>query len=264
MTWGRGMGKAEWGTAFLRRLGALREWTSGNGEHGKPATFMSFPIPHLRSLIPLLLLAACSTTPSPDWKVDADSLLEAYGHALFEGNSRLADLDFRKARAEIARTGRLDLAAFAELTRCAYLSAVLEFGACEGYDRLAAQATPAEQAYARFLTGQWTGLDARQLPPQYADLVKAKDDAARAKALGELKDPVSRAIAAGVLLRAAQASPEVIALATRTASDQGWRRPLLAWLQVGMKRAQAAGDQSAQELLRRRIELVESSVPAKP
>jgi len=40
-----------------------------------------------------------------------------------------------------------------------------------------------------------------------------------------------------------------------TASDQGWRRPLLAWLGVQAQRAEAAGDAQEEQRIRRRIAL---------
>jgi hypothetical protein len=61
-------------------------------------------------------------------------------------------------------------------------------------------------------------------------------------------------VAAGVLLRAGRANPEVIALAVDTASSQGWRRPLLAWLNLQLQRAERAGATAELERLRRRID----------
>jgi len=46
-------------------------------------------------------------------------------------------------------------------------------------------------------------------------------------------------------------------LATETASTQGWRRPLLAWLLLQAQRAEQAGDTQAASKLRRRIAVVE-------
>jgi hypothetical protein len=63
-------------------------------------------------------------------------------------------------------------------------------------------------------------------------------------------------VGAAVLLRAGQAGPAVIAAAVDTASAQGWRRPLLAWLGVQQQRASAAGDLAAGAALQRRIDLV--------
>jgi hypothetical protein len=222
---------------------------------------LPFPLPAF--LLPLLLLAACSSAPPPpDWKINAHNLLEGYGRHYLNGDTRLAERHFERARAEVARTGRLDLAARAELTRCAIRIAALETGPCQGYAALATHASAEDRAYAQFLGGEWSAVDVSLLPPRYQPLLKATDEASLARSLDEIADPVSRAIAAGVLFQARRASPEVIAAATRTASDQGWRRALLAWLEVQAKRAEAAGDKASLELIRQRIELVQSSLAA--
>jgi hypothetical protein len=66
---------------------------------------------------------------------------------------------------------------------------------------------------------------------------------------------VSRLVAAGVLFRRNQATPELLALAAATASEQGWRRPLLAWLGVAAQRAEQAGAVEEVQRLRRRMAL---------
>jgi hypothetical protein len=48
-----------------------------------------------------------------------------------------------------------------------------------------------------------------------------------------------------------------MSLAVETASGQGWRRPLLAWLHVEVVRAEKAGDTAEAQRLRRRIRVVE-------
>jgi hypothetical protein len=63
-----------------------------------------------------------------------------------------------------------------------------------------------------------------------------------------------------VLLQRELLTPADIALAADTASNQGWRRPLLAWLGVQLKRAQIAGDASA-AVLQQRIDLVMQAKP---
>jgi hypothetical protein len=73
--------------------------------------------------------------------------------------------------------------------------------------------------------------------------------------LAGVADPLARLVAAGALLKAGRITPADIAAAVDTASSQGWRRPLLAWLGVQEQRARAAGDAAAVERLRRRIEL---------
>lgn len=208
------------------------------------------------ALLALLALAACAgSPPPPDWKMNAQSGLEGFAKHYLDGNARLAEMNFAKARAEAARTGRPDLIARVELARCGVRAAALEFDDCPGYQVLSDSAAPAEQAYAQFLAGTWQGLDGKVLPAQYAGVVKTGD----AAGLATIKDPASRLIAAGVLFRAGRLAPEGIAAAIDTASEQGWRRPLLAWLGVELKRAEAAGDQAAMARIRQRIDLVAAS-----
>jgi hypothetical protein len=207
------------------------------------------------------LLAACAGTPAPpDWQANAQASLRDFSAAYFSGNARLAAQEFARARAEIAATGRPDLLARAELLRCAVRAASLEFDDCPGYLALAADAGIEERAYAAFLAGRWQGLDAARLPVQHRALLAGASDA---DALSRIADPTSRLVAAGVLFRLGRLGPAGIATATRTASDYGWRRPLLAWLGVQAKRADAAGDSAEAARIRRRIELVLSGSGAR-
>ena len=213
----------------------------------------------LAATLMLVFLAACGGKPPPDWKMNAVSALEGYEKRWLEGESQVAELGFARARAEIARTGRLDLAARAELIRCATRVASLDFAPCGEYDKLAAYAIPADAAYARFLGGDWQGLEAKQLPTQYSSLLGAKDENQRNRAAQEISDPLSRLIAAALLFKTTQITPETLAKAAETASEQGWRRPLLAWLHVQLKRAEAMGDEAATAKLKKQIELVYGS-----
>src|SRR5665647_2882446 len=107
-----------------------------------------------------VLLGACaSKPPAPDWQANAFAALKGFSSAYLSGNTRLAEFEFARAKLELASTGRADLMARAELTRCAVRLASLELDQCAGYQTLAAEASPDEQAYAAFLTGQWRGLD---------------------------------------------------------------------------------------------------------
>ena len=81
---------------------------------------------------------------------------------------------------------------------------------------------------------------------------------ADANVLQSVADPLSRLVAASVWLQKGLATPAVIDIAIETASQQGWRRPLLAWLGVQALRAEQAGNTAELERVRRRITLVES------
>lgn len=196
-------------------------------------------------------LTACgSTPPPPDWQMNAKGSAERAAEAWLSGNSKVEEVEFARARSEVARTGRPALVARLALTRCATRVAALVFEPCAGFEAVAADAAPAEQAYARYLAGQATAQDAALLPPAHRSLVGAQN-----ADLSGIDDPLSRLIAAGVLLQRRAATPAVVAQAVDTASQRGWRRPLLAWLGVQLKQAQAAGRTDEAARIQRRIDL---------
>ena len=64
---------------------------------------------------------------------------------------------------------------------------------------------------------------------------------------------LARLVAASVVFRNGHADAEVVAQAVATASAQGWRRPLWAWLKVQQQAAQAAGDSATAAAAERRL-----------
>ena len=183
----------------------------------------------------IVLLSGCAGgPPPPDWQVNSAGAMQRFQQHYLNGDTLVADVEFALTKADLSRTGRGDLLARAELVRCAVRVASLEFDDCPGFEALRGEAGPEELAYAGFLAGRG------------------------ARAAGE--DPLSRLVAAGVQMRTGTITPAQIAAAADTASAQGWRRPLLAWLGVQEKRAEAGGDAGALRAVRRRIEL---TAPAK-
>lgn len=197
----------------------------------------------------LLSLTACSGGPvQPDWQNDAHQSLNSFSAAYLSGKTRLAEAEFQRARSELARTGRPELVARAELVRCGVQLASLELDECPGFAALAPDADEAERHYADFLHGK--AVDPSLLPAQYRAV------AGREKgALMAIEPPLSRLIAAGVLLRRGQLSAAEIAVAVDTASAQGWRRALLAWLEIQARQAESVGDHETAARARRRAEL---------
>jgi hypothetical protein len=208
-------------------------------------------------LVALVLLVACrSGPPAPDWQVNARGAMDRGTAAYLRGDTRIAQADYEAARREVARTGRADLLARTALMRCAAQVASLAFGPCAEFEPLRADAAAPERAYADYLAGRVEPQDVALLPAQHRTVATAGASDADA-ALQRIDDPLARLVAAGVLLQSARASPSTVALAVDTASAQGWRRPLLAWLQVQATLAEKAGDAAAAEHLRRRIAVVQ-------
>lgn len=191
-------------------------------------------------------LAGCASRPvPPDWQLDARHALQASVSAYLEGSDRIADVEMARTRRALAATARPDLLARAELVRCAAQVASLVLVPCTAYENLAVDAAPAEQAYAAYLYGRATPATAALLPVQH-----------QGTALAGIADPLARLVAAGALVQAGRLRPEDLALVVDTASQQGWRRPLLAWLGLQQKQALAAGDAADAERLQRRIDLL--------
>lgn len=200
-----------------------------------------------------LLLAACSSKPlAPSWQADAKDAIDAYTDDYLRGHTAAAGADFARARRATASTGRADLVAQVELVRCATRAASLEFDDCPGFAALEADATAQQRAYAAYLAGRWEGLDAALLPEQHRQV------AAQGR-LPAAADPLAQLVAAGALFKAGRIVPADIEAATEAASSQGWRRPLLTWLGMSLRRAQAAGDAAAAAQIERRIALAAGS-----
>jgi len=204
-------------------------------------------------MLALLVLAGCGDKPrQPDWLMNADSAQERFERAYLSGNDRVAGAEFATLRRELASTAQAGLVARGELTRCAVRVASLEFDACPGFEALRPDAPQAERAYADFLAGK-TGVDAKLLPEQYRGVAAVQSGGGAAVAA--IKEPLSRVIAAGVLLRSGRADPQVLQVAADTASEQGWRRAVLAWLGAQAMRAEQAGATEEADRLRRRMAL---------
>jgi hypothetical protein len=209
-----------------------------------------------------LLLSACAGGPMPpEWQSQSHASMERFTQQYLEGDSQAAERSFAEVKAAVATTGRPELAAHAELVRCALGTAALDIGACMQFESMRGDATAEDQAYGDFVGGHLREQDVARLPAQYRGVATARDEAGRNKAMQQIEDPVSRLVAAGVLFRLAQLSPGGLATAIDMASAQGYRRPLLAYLNVQAKRAESAGDTGALQSIQKRIDLVYQSLP---
>lgn len=204
-----------------------------------------------------VLTSSCSNAPKiPDWQIEAKGAMDRAVVAYLEGNTRVEWAEMARARRQLSSTGRADLMASAELAHCATRVASLVFEPCLGFEALKSDATEAQRAYADYLRGQ--------LAPAQIPLLPATQRTAAARLAGDgmalqgIDDPLSLLVAAGVLLQTGKASPATIAQAVDTASHQGWRRPLLAWLGVQVQRATQAGQAEEAKRLLRRIELIQN------
>lgn len=201
-----------------------------------------------------LAIAACGGGPvAPEWQSNAHQALAGHTRAYLAGRDRVAAQELTLARREVARTGSATAMAQVELKACALRLASLAGGECPAFAPLAADADAASRAYAAFLAGRWQEVDAGLLPTVQGDLVRGR---LQDKDLPAVADPLSRLVAAAALLEAGRLSPDGIAIAIETAADQGWPRPLAAWLSFDRERLRAAGDEGGAAARQRRLDRV--------
>lgn len=217
--------------------------------------------PHLVCTAVVAMLMACASgPPPPDWQANAKAALDQATTAYLVGDSAGEARAFERAREQIARTGRPDLMARAELMRCAAHVASLVFEPCAGFEALRRDAAAPERAYAEHLAARALPREEiERLPGAQQAVARALAAATASAELPAIDDPQSRLIAVAVLFQAGKASPAAITLAADTASAQGWRRPLLAWLAVLAQRAEKAGVADEAARLRRQIQLVQGA-----
>ena len=209
-----------------------------------------------------LLMAACGSggPPPPDWKTDASDLVARYQKHALLGENTLAERYFKQAVAATGGAGRVAETARLWLVRCATRRAMLIDDACAEYAELAAaEPNAADAAYHRFLTLRWDGLDPALLPAQHRDLLRAPA-AQRPAALARIDDPLARLLDASLLVMRQEADAATLALAAETASERGWRQPLLTYLKLQHAQAASRGDAAELARLARRIALVEQSL----
>jgi hypothetical protein len=226
-------------------------------------------------------LAGCAGGPPvPAWQSQAESAAARYQRAVLEGATGAAQAEFNRARNALTATGDETQVAQVELLRCALAVASLAGGACPGFETLRADSTPAQRAYADHLAGRvLSAAEVGLLPapqreagavlarlaagspaPGAPAVPQARADAVAA-ALARMEDPLSRLVAAGVAMQAGQGSARLLQLAVDTAAAQGWRRPLLAWLQAQALLAERTGDAQVAQRARARLRLVAGERP---
>ena len=209
-----------------------------------------------------LLLTACGSggPPPPDWKTDASDLVGRYQKHALLGENTLAERYFQQAVAATGGAGRVAETARLWLVRCATRRAMLIDDPCAEYAELAAaEPNAADAAYHRFLTLRWDGLDPALLPAQHRDLLRAPA-VQRPAALARIEDPLARLLDASLLVMRKEADAATLSLAAETASERGWRHPLLTYLKLQHTQAASRGDTAEQARLARRIALVEQSL----
>ena len=221
----------------------------------------------------VMLTACAGAPPVPDWKLNARGAVERATQAELEGNARVARVEWQRALEETRRTADPARMARLRLVQCAVQQSTLMLDACTDWEvgltglPDAGSILQAEQAYARYLAGAHTLEDLPLLPAAHRAIARLMLTSAPdnwASALQAVPDPLSRLVAASALLRAQQIDPGALAVAVDTASQMGWRKPLLGWLTLQAQVAEAAGDEAQAAWARQRLALLSAAAATRP
>ncbi len=214
------------------------------------------------------VLVGCAAAPTPTWRLELRQAVEQASAASLEGRARVAEHHWRLAHQAASASGQAQALARVTLLRCAVEQAALVWDGCLAALPFLPEAGLAERAYAAHLgvisaptaladAEAWSAAlptDQRPLaralwgPSPVADGVTPL--------LRTLTDPLSRLVAGGVAWRAGRLDPAGVDLMVETASAQGWRRPLAAWLAVQVELAERGGDGERAATARRRLDWV--------
>jgi len=210
----------------------------------------------------LVWIGGCGgSRPVPSWIASGHQQLETFKTDFLTGRAPLiTETHFQKAVEEIKRGGDLDLLGKAWLTRMALQRAVLEEMEEEEIRRIeAAQAVPANDNFHRFLAGD-PKTDASLLPAPYRPFLAALQGGnaqGAAAAVAEIDDPLSRLIASGLAVQGHLETGSLLQRAVETASQNGWKRALLAWLKRLGAFYEASGEADKAAAVRQRIALIQ-------
>lgn len=207
----------------------------------------------------LLLLAGCSSKPAPAWIDVGHKQLETFKQDFLTGRApSITESHFRRSIEEIKKSGDIDLLGRAWLTRMALQVAVLAQPDAGEYPKLdAAQKVPGNRAFYLFLTG--AEADGADLPKPYRRFwmeLPGGDGPKVAAAISGIDDPLSRLIASGVALRKGVVTEAMLTNSVADASQNGWKRALIAWLERLQFFYEAASQADKAAAIAARVDLI--------
>jgi hypothetical protein len=219
----------------------------------------------MRNSVPFLLfflffIACASPSQIPAWKNNATAYLEDYKIGFLTGKEGPNEPHFAKARRELSSGNDLHLLSVAYLTKYALHAASLENFETSEFARLyRLEPTPAHMAYCHLLKGNFSAVEPTLLPPQYQGFLRAAlsgDVKIALREISSIHDPLSRLIACGIWTRYFPSDENLLQMAIQTASAQGWRRPLLAYLEKLQIHYTTHGNQAQAQAVGLRLEIL--------
>ncbi len=215
---------------------------------------------NLLVIILFMLVCSCSSQPIPQWKDTASRQLENYRVNFLADKEDATEPHFAQAKKAISSNNDLNLLSTAYLTKYALHTAALEDFADSDFLRIdKLQPNAGNRAYYDFLKGNFQKAQVSRLPDAYSKLLPLladKNVAGATREISEISDPLSRLIACGILVKHLPYEENILQLAINTAAQQGWRRPMWAYLTHLQKYYSDRREISKAENIKERLELL--------
>ena len=213
-------------------------------------------------LVLLVFICACGSNSKqvPDWKDAAFRNLENYKTNFLTGKEDASEPHLDKARQAVSGGNDLNILARIYLNKYALHTAALEdFDDSEFVRINKLQPIASNFAYYNFLKGNFTAVEDNLLPSNYSGFIKIARNKDLAKAVQEipsLDDPLSRLIACGIWVKYLPYDENVLQTAIDVSADNGWKRPLWAYLTKLQKYYLDRGETAKAENIKERLEVL--------
>jgi len=116
-------------------------------------------------------------------------------------------------------------------------------------------------AYYNFLKGNFTAVEDNFLPSSYSGILKIARDKDLTRAVGEINsisDPISRLIACGVWVKHFSYDENILQMAINTSAENGWKRPLWAYLSKLQKYYLDRGETAKAQNINKRLDILKN------
>jgi hypothetical protein len=207
-----------------------------------------------------VLIIGCGSKRAPDWTKTAFNQLDNYKKNYLMGKEQMAERHFSHAIEEIKKSGDLDVLATAYLTKNAVQVAVLERIDDREFLRIdATQPLHQHRSFHKFLKGEMAVVEEELMPGQYRAFFRAFQSGRIDGATDEIvqmEDPLSRLIATGLVVHENQHDERCLKVAIDTASRNGWKKALLAYLEKLQSYYETKNEVEKAGIVRNRIELI--------
>jgi len=215
------------------------------------------------TVVIVIFICSCGLNQKhiPEWKDTSFRQLENYKVNFLTGKENVSEPHFDKAK-KAASGDNLDLNFLARIYLNKYalhIAALEDFDDSEFVRINKLHPLAPNFAYYNFLKGNFTVVEDNLLPSQYSSfiqLVRNKDLAKALQEIPSITDPLSRLIACGIWVKYLSYDENILQIAINASADNGWKRPLWAYLTKLQKYYLDHGETAKAESIKERLELL--------